>query len=108
MRLTAVNKPWYATVQACSMFGDGRVEQAASLAETVLEHQPNSIEALLVLAAAQVELGLDRRARATVATLKDRFPGLDPEEWLDKAPYRDRDLIERWKKDLVAAGTFAA
>ncbi|HSJ71118.1 MAG TPA: tetratricopeptide repeat protein, partial [Acidimicrobiia bacterium] len=79
MRLTAVNKPWYPTVQACSLFGDGRVEQAASLAETVLEHQPNNIEAFLVLAAAQVELGLDRRAHATIDTLKDRFPGVDPE-----------------------------
>ena len=40
MRLTGVNKPWYPTVKACSLFMGGRVEQAAAVAEMVLEHQP--------------------------------------------------------------------
>ena len=32
MRLTGVNKPWYPTVKACSLFVGGRVEEAASVA----------------------------------------------------------------------------
>ena len=104
MRLTGVNKPWYPTVKACSLFMGGRAEQAASVAEMVLEYQPNNLEALLVLTAAQVEMGLDRRARATADQVKERFPAVDVEEWLDRNPYQDHDLVARWKRDLVVAG----
>ena len=104
MRLTAVNKPWYPTVKACSLFMGRRVEQAASVAEMVLEHQPHNLEALLVLTASQVELGLDRRARATVELIRERYPSVDIAEWLDRNPYQDKDLVDRWKEDLVSAG----
>jgi adenylate cyclase len=108
MRLTGVNKPWYPTVKACSLFGGGRVEQAAAVAEMVLEYQPQNLEALLVLAAAQVELGLDRRARATVDLVRDRYPTVDVAEWLDRNPYQDRGMVARWKGDLVAAGAIVS
>jgi adenylate cyclase len=108
MRLTGVNKPWYPTVKACSLFMGGRVEQAASLAEMVLDHQPNNLEALLVLTAAQVELGLDRRAKATAELIHERYPTVDVAAWLDANPYQAGDLVDRWKRDLVAAGAIAA
>lgn len=104
MRLTGVNKPWYPTVKACSLFIGGRVEQAASVAELVLDFQPNNLEALLVLAAAQEEMGLHRRAQATARLIQERFPSVDVERWLDRNPYQDRAVVERWKEDLVAAG----
>lgn len=104
MQLTGINKPWYPTVQACSFFIGGRVEQAASIAEMVLEYQPNNLEALLVLVAAQVELGMDRRARATADLIHDRFPGVDVEAWLDRNPYKIAEVVDRWKSDLSAAG----
>ena len=101
MRLTGVNKPWYPTVKACSLFMGNRVEQAASVSESVLEYQPNNIEALLVLAASQVELGLDRRAAATAQDIRNRFPTLDVGQWLDRNPYQDGALVDRWKADLA-------
>lgn len=104
MRLTGINKPWYPTVKACSLFMGGRVEQAATLAEAVLEYQPNNLEALLVLAAAQVELGLERRARATTELIRERFPSVDVEAWLDRNPYQIPEMVRRWKDDLVKAG----
>ena len=104
MRLTGVNKPWYPTVKACSLLMGGRVEQAATMAEMVLEHQPRNLEALLVLTAAQVELGLDRRARATAELLRERYPTVDIAAWLDGSPYQDRDVVERWRDDLISAG----
>jgi len=103
MRLTGVNKPWYPTVKACSLFIGGRIEQAMSVAEMVLEHQPNNLEALLVLAAAQVELGMDRRAKATINTIHSQFPAVDVAEWFDKSPYQSQELVERWKNDLALA-----
>ena len=108
MRLTGVNKPWYPTVKACSLFLGGRVEQAAAVAEMVLEYQPNNLEALLVLAAAQVELGLGRRARATVELVRDRFPTVDVSAWLAANPYRSPEMVSRWRDDLVAAGAIAS
>ncbi len=104
MRLTGINKPWYPTVKASSLFVGGRLDEAAALAEGVLEHQPNNLEALLVLAAAQVELGLERRARATSDLIRERFPWIDVEDWLDKTPYQRREIVDRWKGDLVTAG----
>lgn len=104
MRLTGVNKPWYPTVKACSLLMGGRVEQAASVAEMVLEHQPHNLEALLVLTAAQVELGLDRRARATAELIRERYPSVDIAEWLDRNPYQGKEMVDRWKEDLVSAG----
>jgi len=108
MRLTAVNKPWYPTVKACSLFIGGRVEQAASVAELVLDYQPNNLEALLVLAAAQEEMGLHRRAQATARLVEERFPAVDVGRWLDHNPYQDRTVVDRWKEDLVAAGVMPA
>lgn len=108
MRLTAVNKPWYPTVKACSLFMGGKIEQAASVAELVLEHQPHNLEALLVLTAAQVELGLDRRARATAELVHERYPTVDVTAWLEGNPYQRRDVVERWKDDLISAGAIVA
>jgi adenylate cyclase len=107
MRLTGIDKPWYLTVKACSLFIGDRPAQAASLAESVLEFQPNNLEALLVLAAAQWEQGQERRARGTVEQVRDRFPSLDVAAWLEQNPYVDPSIIERWRTDLAALGLIA-
>ncbi len=107
MRMTGINKPWYPTVKASSLFVGGRLAEAASLAEGVLEFQPNNLEALLVLAAAQVEQGLERRARATADLIRERFPSIDVQDWLDKTPYQRREIVDRWKGDLAAAGALS-
>ena len=104
MRLTGINKPWYPTVKACSLFIGGRIEQAASVAEMVLNYQPQNLEALLVLAASQTELGMYRRAKATTEIIRERFPSVDVAVWFDKSPYQIKEVVERWKKDLASAG----
>ena len=60
-----------------------------------------------MLAAAQVELGLERRARATGDLIKERFPSIDVEDWLEKTPYQPREIVERWKVDLMSAGAIS-
>lgn len=104
MELTPVNKPWYPTVLASSYYVGERFEQAAAVAEEVLEHQPENIEALLVLAASQSELGLERRARATGDLVRHRFPRANIDEWLATNPYQDERFVERWRRDLEGAG----
>lgn len=103
IRLTGIVKPWYPTVQACSLYIGGRFEQAASLAETVVEYQPHNLEALLVLAASQIEMGLERRAHATAEVIRQRFPSVDVGAWLDDAPFQSREFVDRWKQDLTLA-----
>lgn len=104
MRLTGINKPWYPTVKACSFFIGQRLELAAAMAESVIEHQPGNVEALLVLAAAQVELGLTRRAQATAALVRAEVPTLDVDRWLDRSPYADPAIVDRWRADLAVLG----
>jgi hypothetical protein len=108
MRLTGVNKPWYPTIQSCSLYMGGRVEQAAAIAEELLEYQPNNLEALLILAAAQHEMGLDRRARATADLVRERFPAVNVSDWIDSNPYQVEEMVERWKTDLTSIGLVEA
>lgn len=100
MRLTGINKPWYPTVKACSLYIGSRLEQAASVAEGVLEYQPNNLEALLVLASAQHELGLSRRAQATSDEIRRRFPAADIDAWFERSPYQDEEIVDRWRSSL--------
>ena len=102
MRLTGINKPWYPTVKACSLFVGNRVDQASAVAESVLEYQPNNLEALLVLAAAQVELGLQRRASATADRIRASHPNLNIAEWLKRNPYQDAETVNRLTEDFMA------
>jgi adenylate cyclase len=104
MRLSALTPEWYPSVQACSMFLGGRLDSAGATAEEVIEHNPNNLEALMVLAAVQSELGLERRARATADLIRDRFPDTDIDAWLEGHPFVDHGVIERWRKDLVGIG----
>jgi TolB-like protein len=107
LRLSALPPAWYPTVLACSLFIGGRLDRAASTAEAVLEESPDNLEALLVLAAVQSEMGLDRRARATADTIRDRFPAVDIERWLATHPFKDEAFLERWRADLAAVGLVA-
>ena len=104
LRLTSINKPWYPTVKACSLFISNKVDQALSISEMVLDYQPNNLEALLVLGAVQVDLGMNRRARQTLNQINRLLTSVDVEAWFDNSPYRSQELIERWKSDLAMAG----
>ena len=104
IRLSAVPPAWYPTVLACSLFIGGRLDKAGATAETVLEESPDNLEAMLVLAAVQAEMGLDRRARATAEQIRDRFPAVDIDRWLRTHPFKDADFIDRWREDLAGLG----
>lgn len=104
MGMTPVDKPWYPTVLASSYYIGEMYEEAAAMADEILAHKPQNLEALFVLAASQVELGLDRRAHATVQLIGERFPDANVEEWLASNPYQNKQFIKRWQNDLAAAG----
>ena len=89
---------------ASSYYIGGRYEEAAATADEVVSYQPNNLEALLILAASQAALGLDRRAHATAAIIRDRFPVTSRDAWLDSNPYQDDEFVDRWRADLESAG----
>ncbi len=104
LQLSPLLESWYRTVLASAYYVGQRYHDAARMAEAVVDGQPDSPEALLVLAASQQALGLPRRARATVATLLDRFPDVRREVLPDRHPFRDPGVLRRWTDHLAAAG----
>lgn len=108
MRLAAFSPAWYPTVQASSLFVGQRLDRAETTAQEIVEVYPDTLEALLILAASQAELGLQRRAQATAEEIRERFPSVDVDKWLDQHPYTDRHIVERWREDLAKAGLVEA
>ena len=51
---------------------------------------------------------LTMRPEATAGIVRERFPSLDVEAWLDRNPYQDQDLIDRWKADLTSVDLIGA
>jgi hypothetical protein len=104
MRLSAVTPPWYPAVQACALFMAGRLDSAQAIAEEVVQYHPNNLESLMVLVAAQLELGLERRAQATADLIRERLPGVDIVKWIEGRPYKDPEPMRRWRVDLARVG----
>jgi hypothetical protein len=40
--------------------------------------------------------------------IKERYPAVNVENWLAENPYQDSAMIDRWKKDLTAAGVLSS
>jgi class 3 adenylate cyclase/TolB-like protein/tetratricopeptide (TPR) repeat protein len=102
--LVSTPQVWHLTVLATAYYVGQRYEDAVETAERLLEPAPNTLDTLLVLAAAQQALGLRRRARATVALIVDRFPDARRHDLTSRHPYRDPEVLQRWTTHLAGAG----
>ncbi len=47
---------------------------------------------------------MDRKSKATAELIRQRYPSVDVEDWLDKNPYQRKETVERWKADLESSG----
>lgn len=103
-QLSPVRRPWFATVQASAWYVGERYHDAIQAGEWIVDRQPDNVEALLVLAAAQQALGLTRRAHATVAALLERHPDVRRDDIARRHPFRDPAIVQRWTDHLAAAG----
>jgi len=104
LELVSTPQPWHCTVLASAYYIGQRYDDAAETAEHLLQAEPNNLEALLVLAAAQQALGLPRRAHATIVSIVDRFPDARRVDLAARYPYRDHKILQRWNTHLAAAG----
>ena len=103
-QLGPTRRPWFATVEASAWYVGERYHEAIQVAEWIVDRQPDNIEALLVLAAAQQALELTRRARATVAAVLDQHPDVRRDDVARRHPFQDPSIVERWTAHLAAAG----
>jgi hypothetical protein len=106
IELSPTIKPWFLTVLASAYYVGERYHDAVDAAEHVVHGSPGGgdLETLLVLAASQQALGLTRRARATVQTISERFPGRCRDDVSLHHPFRDPAILDRWLAHLAAAG----
>lgn len=101
--LSPVIKPWYTATMAGCLYLAGRYREAADHAETVIEVDPTSLDAHLVLASSREALGQHRLAAATVDLIRNRFPAFSMDD-LSVHPFVDPVLLDRWRSHLGAAG----
>lgn len=95
---------WYETTLAGAYHLAGWYQEAIATTEGIVDRNPNSLEALLLLAASQEALGLHRRAQATVSTVVTAFPGVRSTDVRRMHHFRDPAAMDRWIEQLRGAG----
>ena len=58
----------------------------------------------VILAAAQAEQGWTDGPGRTAEQIRERYPSIDINQWLDAKPYQVPEMVDRWKMNLVQAG----
>jgi len=104
IELSSGSTPWFAAVLASAYYVGERYHDAIDAAERLVDGGAETEETLLILAAAQQALGLERRARATAGLIAERFPGTRSSDLARWHPFRDPAVLERWHAHLRAAG----
>lgn len=103
IRLTPWPFPWYRSVLASALYVGGRYEDLVDVVEPLRGDGSADLEALLLLAAAEVAVGMPRRAGATLDLARSRFPGTSTEGFVRHQPFVDPEVIERWHRHLDSA-----
>lgn len=103
IRLTPWPFPWYRSVLASALYVGERYEDLIDVVEPLRGDGSADLEALLLLAAAEVAVGMPRRAGATLELARSRFPGTSPEEFVERQPFVDLEVVERWLRHLQPA-----
>ena len=105
LELSLQSVPWYTTVLASAYYVGERYHEAIDAAEQIIGRASDGdLETLAILASSQQALGLSRRARATAGMIIERFPGVRCDDVVRGHPFRDPEVLERWRGHLTAAG----
>jgi adenylate cyclase len=104
MRISPVHPSFYPLVLATAAYFGGRFEEAAGAAGRALEIDQENVQALIILAAAQIRLDLSEQARGAVRRILQLQPELRLDTYASSQPYKDTAALERLLADLRAAG----
>jgi len=106
IRLTSWPFSWYRSVLASALYVGEPYEDLIDPVEPLHDDGSADLEALLLLAAAEVAVGMPRRAWATLELAQSRYPGAPIEAFVQRQPFVDPEVIERWHRHLDLAKTF--
>ena len=104
MRLAPVYPSYYPAVLSAAYFGSSRFEEALDAANISIEADPNNLDALLLIIAANAALGrleLAKEAARKVMILK---PDFTIETFAKSHPYKDRSQLQKMISKLQEAG----
>jgi adenylate cyclase len=96
INLAPSTPPWYSTVLASSYFVGERYESVIDAMEPVVAAGVADPEGVLLLAAAQQGLGMNRNARATLAEFHQRFPRAHVTDAVTAHPFVNGSVCVRW------------
>ena len=104
IRLSPVYPAYYATVLASAYYGCGRFEEAVDAARTCLESDPESVDALLIMAAGSIALGRTAQAREAAETVRRVKPGFTRAGYAAAESYKDPRHLQQMLEMLERAG----
>lgn len=104
IRLTPIAPTIYPGILASCYYGSGRYEDAIAAAHAVIEHNPDALDAWMILAAAESALGNLAASRAAMDEVLKMKPGLTLDDYLDTQPYARKARLEELAQRLGAAG----
>jgi TolB-like protein len=104
MRLSPVYPAFYPTTLATACYGSDRFEEAIEAAELGLDIEPENVDALLVLVAANAALERLPQAREAAEKVRRAHPDFAFETYAARQPYKDPQPMERMLDRLRKAG----
>ena len=103
IRLTPIAPTIYPAILASAYYGAGHHEESIA-AHAIIETNPNSMDAWLVLAACESALGNVAAARAAIDEALRLRPGLTLDGYLATQPYSGNEALETLAGRLREAG----
>ena len=104
IRLSPVAQTFFPEVLATAYYLSGRHEEAMSAAYEALSIAPDSVDALIVVAASLVETGRVEAASEIASEILSIDPDFSLSLLNRSRPYRDPAVLERLTKSLESAG----
>jgi len=100
MRLNPYYPDWYLWCLADAYFTIGRPEDVIS----AVQRMQNPGEGSRMLAASFAQLGMMEEARAQARAVLARHPEFSVSRWIQRLPYRDKTIPERFAEGMRKAG----
>jgi tetratricopeptide (TPR) repeat protein len=104
MRLAPVYPSYYPAVLSAAYYGSSRFQEALDAAEVSFEADPNNLDALLLMVAANSALGRYDQAQKAVNNLRSIRPEFTIDTFATNHPYKDLKSLEKMVSQLKRAG----
>jgi adenylate cyclase len=104
MRLAPVYPSYYPAVLSAAYYGSSRFQEALDAAEVSFEADPNNLDALLLMVAANSSLGRYDQAQKAVNNLRNIRPEFTTDTFATNHPYKDLKSLEKMVSLLKQAG----